>query len=324
MTSASEKKLPGEFELIAKYFAPLATAPSAFDLVDDVALLRVSARKELVLKTDSTIEAVHFLKADPPEQVAQKALRRALSDLAAKGAEPIGYLLAIALPNWVRVPWLARFVKGLQSDQRRYEISLLGGDTARSDGPLCIAVTMLGRMPGHALPRRNRAAPGQLVFVSGTVGDAGLGLALLKKGKRVPSAPIKRYRLPEPRLALGRVLGGLARASIDVSDGLLADLGHVAEASSVRIEIAAARIPLSRAVKKHWGSNALARAVGAGDDYEIAFTCSARDKAKVLAAARKARTRLSEIGVVRKGRGVALLDGDGKPVRVAAKGYRHF
>jgi|SRR5579871_292031 len=321
MPRRSEKQRPGEFALIARYFAPLAKSPYAFGLQDDVALLQ--SRGNVVLKTDSSIESVHFLREDPAGTIAQKALRRTLSDLAAKGAEPLGYLLALALPDWVGGRWLRAFVRGLRSDQRRFAISLLGGDTAHTPGPLSIAVTMVGRLPARTFPRRSGARPGDCVFVSGTLGDAGLGLELLQARKRAPLGPIRRYRLPEPRLALGAALRNLASGSIDVSDGLLADLGHIASTSGVEILVDAARIPLSQAVREHWQNKAVLQAATAGDDYEIAFTCAPRARERVLAAARKARTRVTEIGVARAGRGIVLLDARGRPIRVPSMGYEH-
>jgi thiamine-monophosphate kinase len=325
MSSASRRRL-GEFELIGKLFAPLATSKGAAGLRDDVAVMDVPRGGDLVVKTDAIVEGRHFLSGDPAKAVAQKALRVNLSDLAAKGATPVGYLLVLAIPARISDAWLTAFAAGLESDQRRFSLSLLGGDTTRTDGPLTIAVTAFGMVPKGGTVRRFGAKPGDLVFVTGTVGDAGLGLELLAKKKRVPRAAIEKYRVPQPRLAFGKTLRDFATASIDVSDGLLADVGHVAEVSRVSIVLDAAKVPLSKALQSQWGTNdkAVLRAASAGDDYEIAFTCRPRDIARVEKAAAKTRTKVTLIGRVERGHGVSLIGRDGKPLRIARAGFAHF
>jgi thiamine-monophosphate kinase len=315
-----------EFALIAKYFAPLATSKAALGLRDDVAVLNHTEGRALVFKTDPTIEGVHFLEGDPPDLVARKALRRNLSDMAAKGAKPVGYLMSLALPKHAGPKWLAAFSKGLARDQRTFGFSLLGGDTASTRGPIIINITMIGEIVHGEMTPRAGARSGDLVFVSGTLGDASLGLSLLMAGKKEPRAAVARYRLPEPRLALGRALIGIARAAIDVSDGLIQDLGHIADTSGVRIEVSAGRIPLSRDFRRLCGTGegAVIQATTAGDDYEIAFTCGSRDSAKVIAAAKRTRTRVTQIGTVKRGRGVAFFDTNGTPMKLRRGGYQHF
>lgn len=310
-----------EFSLIADIFAPLAQTKSALGLQDDVALLRPRAGHELVLTTDAIIAGVDFFPSDPPATIARKALRVNLSDLAAKGAEPLGCLLTLCLPKRIGQSWLRAFARGLAADQKEFGIALLGGDLSSTPGPLTISVTAIGSLPqGRAILRRG-AGRGDLVFVSGTIGDSGGGLAALKAKKRAPFL-IDRYRVPQPRLALGRALRGIASAALDVSDGLLADLGHLADVSNVHVAVEAARVPLSAALKKAGGD--IVRAATAGDDYEIAFTAPRARRAKVLAAAKASRTPVTQIGFVMPGRGVALLDADGKPLRVAKTGWQHF
>lgn len=320
---------PGEFELIAELFAPLAkSAPGAFGLTDDAAVLHPAAGEELVVTADALIEGVHFLANDPPGEIAKKSLRVNLSDLAAKSAEPAGYLLALMLPDARPMEWLRAFAKGLEEDQQEFRLPLLGGDTASTPGPLAIAITALGYVPAGGMIRRAGAKPGDLVFVSGTVGDAGGGLALLKgEGAGADVTPlIARYRLPEPRLALGRELRGLASAALDVSDGLIADLGHIAEVSKVRIAVNAAAIPRSPQLRALWGDDpeAIVRAATAGDDYEIAFTAPEKRRADVLAAATRAGVPVSEIGRVVAGEGVVLLDAKGRAMKISRAGYTHF
>ena len=320
---------PSEFALIAQIFAPLAEAPGAFGLTDDAALLPARAGHDLVVTTDALVEGVHFLGDDPPASIAKKALRANLSDLAAKGAEPAGYLLALSLPGRIDMPWLEAFARGLGEDQKRFTVPLLGGDTTATPGPLTLAVTALGHVPAGAMIRRAGAKADDGVYVSGTIGDAGGGLALLTgKGADVGGSNagvlIERYRLPSPRLALGRALRGVASAALDVSDGLIADLSHIAEVSRVRIVVEAGRIPRSSALRALWGDSpeAIVRAATAGDDYEIAFTAST--EGKVVEAAKLGGVAVARIGRVDEGSGVALLDSNGREIQVARAGFTHF
>ena len=312
-----------EFAVIADIFAPLATSQAALGLKDDVALLAPRAGHELVLTTDAIIEGVDFFSNDPPGAVARKALRVNLSDLAAKGAEPFGYLLTLALPKASDTKWLRVFASGLKADQRAYGITLLGGDLSSTPGPLTVSVTALGYvLKGKAILRRGARA-GDRVFVTGTIGDSGGGLAALKAGKRAPFL-IDRYRVPQPRVAFGQALRGLAHAALDVSDGLLADLGHIADVSKIHIAVEAARIPLSAALRKAWADTSVQRAVTAGDDYEIAFTAPASKRAAIQKAAKATRTQVTEIGFAMHGRGVALLGAEGKPLPIRKTGWTHF
>jgi thiamine-monophosphate kinase len=318
---------PSEFALIARYFAPLARAPGALGLSDDAALLENIAGTQTVITTDALVAGVHFLAGDPPRQVAQKALRVNLSDLAAKGAAPAGYLLALSLPQDFDAAWVEAFAAGLAEDQERFAVSLLGGDTTATPGPLTLAITALGRVPQGRMLRRQGAKPGDLVFVSGTIGDAGAGLAVLQgKLKAADHAAflIGRYRLPQPRLELGAALHGVASAALDVSDGLLADLGHIAEVSRVRITVESARLPLSPALKGACGRGleAIIAAATAGDDYEIAFTAPCESEA--LEAGKHAQVAVTCIGRVEAGQGVALLGADGAEIPIARAGFCHF
>src|SRR5262245_19051409 len=212
MVAVAGRPLPGEFELIARYFAPLAAgAPGALDLTDDVATLEVDPAEELVVKTDAIVAGVHFLPDDPPDLVARKLLRVNLSDLAGKGARPLGYLMACAFPADLDEPWLERFVGGLAADQREFGLPLLGGDPTATPGPLTLAATALGAVGRGRLPRRAAARVGDAVLVSGTLGDGALGLdAQRQQFSELDAAEaahlIGRYRLPQPRLNLGRAL----------------------------------------------------------------------------------------------------------------------
>lgn len=315
-----------EFALITKYFAPLAEDPAALSLRDDACLLEAQSGQETVITTDALVEGVHFLSTDPPDLIAQKALRVNLSDLAAKGAEPRGYLLALALPRHIEESWLAAFAQGLGASQKAFGTSLLGGDTTATPGPLTIAITALGTLPKGSMIRRSGARPGDSVFVSGTIGDAGAGLAVLLGESTAGLGAaflIERYRCPTPRLALGEALRGIATASLDVSDGLIADLGHIAEVSGVAITLEAAKIPLSAATAALWpGEDGILRAAASGDDYEIAFT--AASEPAVFAATAQSGVPVTRIGTVLAGSGVQVTGRDGQPLPLAKRGYVHF
>lgn len=304
-----------EFDIIAHYFAPLA-GEGAFGLGDDAAVLPLWSGHELVVTTDAIAEGTDFFPTDPPDTVAQKALRVNLSDLAAKGTSPAYYLLNLTVPRDVTPAWLTAFAAGLKRDQETFGISLLGGDT--NAGALSIAITAFGFVREGRMVRRSGARLGDHVYVTGTIGDAGGGLAVLR-GEGAALSPadrdglISRYRVPEPPVSFGATgLGDAAHSSIDVSDGLIADLGHVAKASQVAIVIDGARVPLSAPVKALWGTDALLRAVTAGDDYQIAFTGQPGLSG-----------RFTAIGHVEKGSGVHLMQG-GREVPVQRPGFRHF
>ncbi|HEX9645914.1 MAG TPA: thiamine-phosphate kinase [Alphaproteobacteria bacterium] len=324
---------PGEFELIERLFRPLADGfEGAFGLTDDAAVIPLGAGRVAVATQDALVAGVHFPAGEAPEAVAAKALRVNLSDLAAMGAEPVAYLLALALPAEVDLAWLERFADALGRDQRRYAIALAGGDTVATPGPLMIAITAIGAAePGRVL-RRNGARAGDAVFVSGTIGDAALGLDSL--AGRLPAAVpaevrealVARLRYPEPRLALGRALVGVASAAIDVSDGLAADLGHVAAASAVAAELRAASVPLSAAARAVLAAAPalITRVLAGGDDYELLFTAPAKARDAVLRAAAAAGVPVTEIGEIRAGSGVRAVAADGTEVPLGAGGWTHF
>lgn len=323
--------MSGEFDIIKRYFAPLATEKGAFGLEDDAA----SVAPYIVTK-DVLVEGVHFLSKDPLDLVARKALRVNLSDLAAKGARPVGYLLGCVWPLGVKEEAIASFARGLAEDQEAFRLSLLGGDTTAhgaKGAPLIISVTMLGAPAGAGVTRRNGARAGDDLYVTGTIGDAGLGLRALT-GAIKPGVPSRaflagRYRLPAPRLAAGSALAGLASAAIDVSDGLLADAGHIAATSGVAIEIVADKIPLSPAAQSWRDAQANARAAiadlaGMGDDYEILFTAPQARRRSIELASQVTKTSIVRIGSVTRGRGVQLLSDSGETIEAPTRGWDHF
>ena len=330
----ARRPLPGEFELIARYFAPLAAgAPGAFDLTDDVAIVEAGPDEQVVVKTDAIVAGVHFLADDPPDLIARKLLRVNLSDLAGKGARPLGYLMACALPADLDEAWLATFVAGLAADQREFDLSLLGGDTTATPGPLTLSATVFGAISKGRLPWRGAALAGDAVLVSGTLGDGALGLDVQRQAFAELDAAsrahlIDRYRLPRPRLQLGRALveAGLVHAAMDISDGLLADLGHICRTSKLGADIEWQRVPLSAPAAKLVAAQPQRREriVAGGDDYELLLTVGAEDVPAALSIAQRADVRLTPVGRMRAGDGVRIIDERGEEMSVSRSGYRHF
>ncbi len=330
----ADRPRPDEFELIARYFAPLAAgSPGAFGLADDVAAVDVDPRDRLIVKADAIVGGVHFLATDPPDLVARKLLRVNLSDLAGKGARPLGYLLTCAFPREIDEPWLARFAEGLAADQQEFGLSLLGGDTTATPGPTTLSATLLGAAAGGRLPRRSDARDGDAVLVSGTLGDGALGLDAHRDGLPGldPSGRgylIDRYLLPRPRLGLGGALvgSGIVHASMDISDGLLADLGHICRASRLGATFEWPRLPLSAPAMKLVGARPelRERIIAGGDDYELLLTVAATDVPAALSLARGEGGVLTPIGRIGAGSGVRIIDESGGEIAIARTGYRHF
>lgn len=315
----------GEFELIERYFAPLA-GPGAFGLGDDAAVITPGAGRQLVFTADAIIAGVHFLVDDPAADVAAKLLAINLSDLAAMGAEGIGYLVTTAWPRDLDEAWIADFARGLAETQAAYSVVLLGGDTVATGGALSLSLTAIGDLPMDSALRRNGARIGDRVYVSGRIGDAGVGLRILRDGLEGGAAADRRiavecYRRPRPRMALGRELRGLASACIDVSDGLIADLGHLAEQSAVGMVVELAHVPVSPLADLIGGPPG---AIVAGDDYELLFTAAPASEQRLFAVAQSAGTAVACIGRVVPGRGVEVLDQDGNVISLDRGGYRHF
>ncbi|MBP0445785.1 thiamine-phosphate kinase [Roseomonas sp. SSH11] len=320
--------LPPEFALIARHFRGLA-GEGALDLSDDAALLAPPPGRELVLAADAMVEGVHYLPDDPPETIGRKLLRVNLSDLAAMGAEPLAYLMTTALPRGTTAEWLEGFAAGLAADQREFGLQVLGGDTVSIPGPACLSLTILGTVPPGLALRRNGARAGDDLWVSGTIGDGALGLAVLQGRAPADAAGhlARRYRLPEPRLALGRALRGLAHAAMDVSDGLAQDLGHLCRASNLGAMLELGSIPLSEPARGFIQDDAtwLPRLATGGDDYELLFAADPADAARILAAADAAGTPVARIGRFTLGApGVTVLGPDGQAMALPRGGWSHF
>lgn len=327
---------PGEFELIKAYFAPLAGEPGSLGLSDDAAVLAPAPGCELVLTKDLLAANVHFFENDAPEAIAAKALRVNLSDLAAKGARARGYLLGLALPEDWTEDWLRRFCLGLTADQAAYNITLLGGDTIRSSNGLQISVTALGEVEAGQAVRRSGARPGDVLFVSGTIGDAAAGLLarldpLLCRENGLTAQEeqhiLDRYLLPRPRQCLADLLRTHATAAMDVSDGLLADSRHMAQASGAGLEIHMEKVPLSDALRalRTRAAGIFANCLNGGDDYEILATVPADVSAEFQLKAFALGCDMAAIGCVTDGPGEVSLLQDGHPVKTGEDGgFTHF
>lgn len=326
---------PGEFEIISRCFAPLAGKAESFALTDDAAVWPVPSGRELVVTTDSIVAGVHFLTDDPPDLVAAKALGVNLSDLAAMGAVPEIYTLAAAWPEATDISWIERFAAGLKTEQERYAISLCGGDTVATPGPMTLTVTAMGTVEAGQALRRNGARSGDLIFVSGTIGDAALGLRCLKEGAGGLPAPlmdylVERYRRPRARVSLGRRLQGLATSVIDISDGLVADMTHIVNQSSVAAAIDLDRIPLSDAARAMCSDSQdrIVDVLVGGDDYELLFTAPASAEPAIKQLAAELDVAIANIGSIRdhqsSGPNVLVTDKQGHEMTLPKAGYTHL
>jgi thiamine-monophosphate kinase len=325
-----------EDRLIARYFRPLANHPGALALTDDAAVLTPPAGHELVLTVDAIVGGVHFFPDDPPDTVAKKALRVNLSDLAAKGASPAGFLLVLALPKDTGESWLAGFVRGLGADAKAYACPLLGGDSVRTPGPVTISITAFGTVPKGTMVRRAGARPGDRVVITGTIGDAALGLMVHGKfegsekwdlGPSESKHLIDRYLLPQPRNAIAEAVRRHASAAMDISDGLAGDLTKLCAVSGVSADVDVARVPLSPAARQvvKVVPDMIETAVTGGDDFEIVCTVPPKKLAAFRAAAAKARVPVAEIGIVTKGKGPPrFLDRTGNPLLFKSLSFSHF
>ncbi|MCK1628352.1 thiamine-phosphate kinase [Bradyrhizobium sp. 147] len=331
---ADTQNLSGEDSLIARYFKPLAIDPGAFGLVDDAAILR-SAGEDIVVTTDAVVEGVHYLAADPPDTIARKALRVNLSDLAAKGAVPAGFVLTLALRNGEDA-WLRPFADALGEDAKSFACPLLGGDTVSTPGPQMISITAFGRVPQGRMVGRIGARPGDRILVTGTIGDAALGLHVLTGGAAAgaltsdPAARdflVSRYRVPRPRNALAQAVRDHASAAMDVSDGLAGDLAKLCAASGVSATVDVANIPLSAAAaglvaRKAVGVETL---LAGGDDYEVLCTVPPAQSDALIASGRAAGLAVTAIGTIVAGQEPPrFLDGQGQELTLKRLSYSHF
>jgi thiamine-monophosphate kinase len=324
--------LLGEFDLIDRYFAPLTRSLSgAANLTDDTASVPISVGHEAVLTMDTMVAGVHFFPDDPAGDVARKLLRVNLSDLASACARPLTYFLAMSLPAGTEEGWVADFASGLEEDQEIFGVALSGGDTTVTPGPVTLSLTAMGETPTGKVKRRSTAQPGQDIYVSGTIGDAALafhqieseGLAAVMA--RSPML-VERLRRPEPRVGLGLRLRDLATAMVDISDGLVADLGHICDASEVGAVLELARVPLSPHVAELIeGDPSLAeRAITGGDDYELLFTALPEDAEALATLADDLDVPLCLIGQTTEDTKVTIRSLSGEIMSLERAGWQHF
>lgn len=321
--------ITGEDALIRSYFAPLAAGfPGAFGLEEDCAALTPEPGHDLVLKTDAIAEGVHFRATDRPEDIAWKAVAVNVSDLAAKAARPVGYLLSLAFPRMPDRSWLEQFSGGLKAAQEHFGLVLMGGDTdRRSNAPLSVTIMAIGSVPSGRMVRRGTAQAGDFVYVSGTLGDSAIGLSIPAGLTAADRAYLeKRYLRPEPRLALRDALLGYANAAMDISDGLVKDLGRLCRASGLAAEIEAALVPVSEAARRAIELQAELRLLPltGGDDYEILAAVSPERATDFEASASAAGVPVTRIGSLQAGSGVQVIGPDGKPIELHRLGYDHF
>jgi thiamine-monophosphate kinase len=322
---------PGEADLIARYFAPLA-GPAGLKLRDDAALMRPAPGEDLVLTTDALVAGVHFFADDPPGAIARKALRVNLSDLAAKGARPRGFLLTLALPSDWGEDWLSAFAEGLGADAMAFDCPLIGGDTVKTPGPLTLSVTAIGSAQAGRMPRRTGVRPGDRLYVTGTIGDAAIGLKIrLGEGPDIPKADkaflLERYLIPEPRLKLIGAMTAYASGGMDVSDGFAGDLAKMLDVSGVTARVPIYRLPLSPAARAAIAADPDLFEVAAtgGDDYELLASAPPDSAPAFEAAAQAAGAPLTFIGLAVEGhRPPSFIGPDGNPVVFARGAFSHF
>lgn len=335
MADGGGRPVSGEDRFIARFLRPIAGSPAALGLHDDAALLAPPEGCDLVLTKDAAVAGVHFFPDDPPAGIARKAMRVNLSDLAAKGAAPLGVLLALALPKGTPDAWMEAFASGLGADADHYGCPILGGDTVSTPGPITITITALGAVPKGEFVPRTGARPGQAILVTGTIGDAALGLTLRLDGARAGFAGLPqerrahlldRYLHPQPRLALAPVLRRHAAAAMDVSDGLAGDVAKMLAASGCGGHIEARRVPLSGAAQAAIAAEPglLRTALTGGDDYEVVACVPHAAVPAFTAEAAEAGVPVALIGETRAGEGLAVTDAGGHALDLGAGSFSHF
>ncbi|MBL4639340.1 MAG: thiamine-phosphate kinase [Kordiimonadaceae bacterium] len=319
--------MPDEFDLIATYFAPLA-GDFALGLKDDAACFAAKPGYDLIVSKDVLVEGVHFFKNTPADHIAFKAVAVNVSDLAAKGAVPHAYLVGLTVPSATDDSWWPNFANGLRDAQSKFGLQLAGGDTTsfNADAPLVISVTVMGYVPEGMMIKRSGASVGDDIYVTGTLGDSALGLAGLQNKIVASDFLVRRYHFPEPRPWVGTALIGLATAAADISDGLVADLGHICRASGTGATIKEDLLPLSGdaqiALEKDGALKALV--YGGGDDYEILFTASIDRQAEVTQISAEVCVPITKIGTIEKQPAVRLVDMSGDIVHTQIAGFQHF
>ncbi len=321
-----------EFEFIASQLKPLAASfAGALNLEDDAAILTPEKGKEFVVTTDALTAGVHFFATDPPQLIAQKCLRVNLSDIAAMGATPYCYSLSLMLPEQTSLTWLTEFCNGLRADQDTYNVHLSGGDTTSTSGRMSFAITMIGTVPAGKAVKRSTARIGDEIWVTGTIGDAAMGLLALKNtlpkiDAAARDALVQRYYIPQPRNRIATALQDLATAAIDISDGLAADLRHICKASGVGAQVLASKIPVSDHALSLLNTDAvpIEDLISGGDDYEIMFTTNPGKDIEISILSNNFNLKISKIGTLTANPEIGFIDQDGEILTLSIDGYRHF
>lgn len=322
-----------EFSFIEKYLRPLTMGnAAALNLQDDAAIIPPKPGYDAVITKDAIAEGTHFFKGDEPFKLAQKLVRVNISDLAAKGAQPYCLFLALALPQNTSEEWLKDFAAGLKADLEEFGCFLAGGDTTTHSGGLVLSLTAVGHVPSGKALLRSGAKVGDAIFATGTIGDSYLGLQEglrargqgLREEAKIPSS-LSRYHTPLPRLAVGLKLHGIANATIDISDGLVADMEHICECSNVGAEIMLDKIPLSEAANaaEKEDKDFRIKAITGGDDYEILFTAPENMEGKITELVAETGVPITRIGKVISGNSVGIIDASGKKIAIKNSGYKH-
>lgn len=333
-TGAPKKLKLDEFELIKTYFAPLTTSEAgAFNLTDDAAVLSLKQGSEFVITTDTIVDGVHFLKNTPPQAIAAKLLRVNLSDLASMGATPQSYTLSLALTNEISTSWLTAFTSSLAKEQKKYGITLVGGDTVLTPGPLTLTLTAIGTVQKGKAVRRNSARVGDDIYVSGFIGDSALGLLAAKSkdlgiSKSESSFLVDRYQYPRCRVELGLNLIEIINAAADVSDGLVADLRQICQHSGVSADISVSLVPVSSAAQSalNLDGRLFDLILAGGDDYELVFTAFPSVQDELIKISKKTGIKLTKIGEIlpKTDDFVRILDCEGNLVFLKDSGFKHF
>jgi thiamine-monophosphate kinase len=323
-----------EFDRIKKYFKPLASLErGSLNLSDDAALLPVQDFSKLIISTDALVQGIHFIGDESADLIGQKCLRANLSDMAAMGATPWAYTLSLILgstPKNSPESWLKSFVVGLAKDQDTYDVRLVGGDSVVGFGPTMISITILGKTNKNGVLRRDAAGNNDDIYVSGTVGDSAVGLQIIKGSIKCldnidQGYLIDRYRLPQPRVELGVALVGVASAAMDISDGLVQDIGHICSESGLAARINWPSIPLSKSIKLLVDNQKvpISLVMNGGDDYELLFTAPIKLRGSIEKISRDTKTLITRIGRMAAGSNVLVLDNDERPIASMGTGFRH-
>lgn len=317
--------MAGEFDNIKRYFAPLS-GPEGLALKDDAACIPAKEGFDTIVTKDVLVAGTHFFETDAAADIAFKALSVNVSDLVAKGADPAHYFVGLSLPQSVEEDWIAAFSKGLGEAQTAYHLMLAGGDTTKTSGPVTISITAIGYLPNGCMVQRSTAKVGDIIYVTGFLGRSTAALRLMEGGHNVSSELAQAYLRPHARIDCRKIIRDFASASADISDGILADLGHICDASAVKATVEYSAIPVDESTRNVIGSLQLQPETvwSGGDDYELVFTIPQSLEPAMLEHAEQSGVAFHKIGHIASGKGVEVVDQKGNLVQVSSIGYQHF